>query len=493
MSINKLISQWDLIPSRQLQALKNELSSKVLKIYNTPTSEKKEFQSISPNEVKMYSCWPTVYSDAHIWNLRSYIFPDILKKILTITWYKVKHIINITDVWHLTDDASDWDDKMELRARKIWNTVWDISKRYTKAFIDDIQKLNIALPESFTKATDYIKEQIEMISILEQKWYTYTTSDWVYFDTKKFPEYHIFWKLDIENLNKWERVNFWEKRSVTDFALWKFSPQNEKRQMERESPWGIWFPWWHIECSAMIQKVLWDKIDIHTWWTDHIKVHHTNEIAQAKCCTWKDPVNYWLHWQFLVLDNEKRIWKSEWNSIKLSTLIEKWYNPLSYRYLVLMAHYRSFLTFSEDILLQAENGLKKLKAEIESIYNSSDLDKGFQVNQNAIDYLNTIFDELLDDLNTPKALAKFRSLLKDDSVSNEEKVIITHLLDQVLSLWLLQFSEDQIPDEILELANKRWTCKKEKDFKNADKIRKELETQWYMINDSKDSFTVSKM
>jgi len=468
-----------------LSNIKDSIKWKTLKIYNTP---KWKWQ------VLMYSCGPTVYSDAHIWNLRSYIFPDVLKKVLRIIWYKVKHIINITDVWHLTDDASDWEDKMELRAKKIWNNVWDISQKYTDAFIDDIQKLNIELPDNFTKATEYIDEQINMISTLEEKWYTYKTSDWIYFDTLKFPEYANFWKLDIKNLNKWKRVDFWEKKSVTDFALWKFSPKDEKRQMEWDSPWWVWFPWWHIECSAMINKELWKQIDIHTWWTDHIKVHHTNEVAQATCCNWVEPVNYWLHWEFLVLDSKKRIGKSEWNSIILSDLIKKWFDPLSYRYLVLMAHYRSFLTFSEDILNQAQAWLKKLKNEIKNILEKAEyVSNDLKIGKNTFNYINLIMNELLNDLNTAKAIAIFRESLKDNNLLNEEKVIIISIFEDIFSLWLLDIEKDDIPEDIIKLAEKRKEYREIRNYEESDKIRKEINKKWYEIKDKWDNYEIIKI
>lgn len=462
-------------------------------IFNTLSRKKQVFESIDDKKVLMYSCGPTVYSDAHIWNLRSYIFPDILKKTLRKIGYEVKHIINITDVWHLTDDASEWDDKMELMAQKKWENVWDISKKYTSKYIDDLNRLNIEMPNNFTKATDYIWAQIEMIEWLEKKWYTYNTSDWIYFDTSKFSSYCEFAHLDKENLRKWERVDFWEKRNSTDFALWKFSPNDwTKRQMEWDSPWWVWFPWWHIECSAMIWKELWSKIDIHTWWTDHIPVHHTNEIAQADCFHWSKTINYWMHWEFLVLDKNKRIWKSQWNSITLSTLLDNWFSPLSYRYLVLTAHYRSFLTFSFDALEQSEKSLKNLKSKIFKIYNNIDSWED-KISNDAKKFLITILNYFLDDLNTSMALVWIRNVIDSDNLTNFEKMFIVNYFDDILWLNLLNFSEfnnDEIPFEVKEQAEKRWLFKKEKNFLEADNIRIELEKLGYIILDEKDSYKI---
>lgn len=474
------------------------MSWKELTVYNTLTREKEKFKSIVDWEVKIYSCWPTVYSDAHIWNLRSYIFPDILKWALEMIWYKVKHIINITDVWHLTDNENDWEDKMELSSQRKWESVWEISEKYTSKFISDLNKLNIRLPDNFTKATNYIEAQIEMVRWLEEKWYTYKTSDGIYFDTSKFKDYPNFAKLDIENLNEWERVDFWEKKNKTDFALWKFSPKNwSKRQMEWNSPWWIWFPGWHIECSAMIWKELWKQIDIHTGWTDHIPVHHTNEIAQATCFHWNIPVNYWLHWEFLVLDKNKRIGKSEWNSITLESLIEKWFDSISYRFLLLTAHYRSFLTFSEESLTQAQNSLQRLKNEIKIV---NDLTSHNIENNNLsvkwIKYVELISKWLLDDLNTPIALAKLREMLKDKDINNNEKIKIIDYFDSIFRLNLLDFSslektKESIPEEITKIAEERWNYKINKDFKKADEYRHKLESMWYKVEDYKDHYILS--
>lgn len=497
MSILSIHTQAEApLTSGVVKWLLEKFACSTLTIYDTPSRKKRPFKSIQPNVVQLYSCGPTVYSDAHIWNLRSYIFPDILKKVLAKIGYRVDHIINITDVGHLTDDANDGDDKMELIAHKQQGSVWDISKRCTEAFMWDLKLLHIEFPKMFTKATEYIWAQIEMIDKLEQKWHTYCSGDGVYFDTSTFPKYAEFAWLDVDNLNEGERVSFWDKRNKTDFALWKFSPPTwPKRQMEWESPWWKGFPGWHIECSAMIWKELGDKIDIHTWWSDHIPVHHTNEVAQATCCNGTSPANYWLHGEFLVLDWNEKIGKSKWNSMTLSGLMEKGFDPLSYRYLVLMAHYRSFLTFSEPILKGAQTGLKNLKKDIKKISDAAQNWENILLTEDAEKFASKIMNCFLDDLNTPMALAAFREMLSS-KISSEEKVILIRLFDEIFDLWLLDFSwnsDESVPKEILQIAQRRWDLKSEKKFQEADEVRRELEKLWYKMNDGKDSFNVIKI
>lgn len=488
-----------------------------LHLNNTLTRKKEEFIPIEKNKVKIYSCWPTVYNYAHIWNLRSYIFPDILKKLLKHLWYQVQDMINFTDVWHLVSDWDTWEDKMEKSAREAWKNAWEISEFYSKAFEEDLRKLQIAFPWKFPKATDYIEEQIDLIRKLEEGWFTYTTSDWVYFDTDKFPEYWEMAKLKIEELEEWARVEVWEKRYKTDFALWKFSPENEKRQMEWKSPWWKGFPWWHLECTAMIFKELWNHIDIHTWWTDHIPVHHTNEIAQAQCATWEKYVNYWLHWEFLVLDKNEKMSKSEWNFITLNSLIEKWFNPLSYKYLALQNHYRSFLTFSFDILKSAEVSYLRLKESIRKIKRHSELvskssslwvcnlenkiskkdDPEINSGWQASFYNNEVLKALCDDLSTPKALVLIRELIKDENISSKEKISTIKKYDEILWLNLLDFSdlekEIEIPDEIKKLAEKRAQAKKDRNFELADKIRDEIKSKWFEVKDTREGFKINKI
>lgn len=469
-----------------------------MKLYltNTLTRKKEEFIPIEEWKIKIYSCGPTVYNYAHIWNLRSYIFPDILKKVLKNIWYEVKDMINFTDVWHLVSDWDFWEDKMEKSARESGKNAWEISEFYSEEYKKDLKNLNISFPWKFPKATDYIKEQIDLVKNLEEKWFIYKTSDWIYFDTEKFPNYGKMAKIKKENLEEWARVEIWEKKNKTDFALWKFSPENEKRQMEWESPWGKGFPGWHIECTAMILKELWEHIDIHTWGSDHIPVHHTNEIAQAECSTSKKYVNYWLHWEFLILDKNEKMSKSEWNFITLNTLIEKWFNPLSYKYLALQNHYRKFLTFSFEILKSAEISYFRLKKNIEKISKNKNFSEKIKWDKYK-KYESEILTAFCDDLATPKVLDLIRKLIKDEEILNEKKIEIIGKCDEILWLNLLDFSENNeeknIPEEIKKLAEKRVLAKKEKQFELADKIRNEIKEKWFELKDWRNWFEITKI
>src|SRR3989338_2131329 len=331
-----------------------------LLLYNTLGRKKQEFKPIKKGIVGLYTCGPTVYSYAHIGNLRTYIFEDILKRVLIENGYKVKHVMNITDVGHLTSDADTGDDKVEKSAKEQKKTVWDIAGFYTKVFQEDIAKLHILDPDIWCRATDHIKEQIELIKKLEKKGLTYKTSDGIYFDTSKFKDYGILGNIKAEGLKAGVRVEIGEKKNPTDFALWKFSPKDSKRQMEWKSPWGTGFPGWHIECSAMSMKYLGETFDIHCGGIDHVPVHHTNEIAQSEAATGKSFVKYWAHGAFLLLEKEKMA-KSGGNFITLQTLIERGYDPLDYRYFCFTAHYRSELKFSFDALTSCRAAFNILK------------------------------------------------------------------------------------------------------------------------------------
>lgn len=322
-----------------------------MKIYDTLTKEKVDISW----DIKIYSCWPTVYWEPHLGNIRYFFFCWLLQKTLKMYWCNVTHCMNITDVWHLTSDSDTWDDKMEKKAKEIGKTARDVSQEYTKKFELILENMNISF-DYLPKATDHIKEQIEMIEQLELKWYTYRTSDWIYMDTSLVKDYwKLIWQKHIDWLQSWARIDLWEKKNNTDFALWKFW---EWRDMQRETKRWIWFPWRHIECSAMSKKYLWD-IDIHTWWIDHIPIHHTNEIAQSECsCNHK--VKYRMHSQFLNID-WKKISKSLWNVVYLWEVLERWYSIKDLNYYFLQAHYRSFQDFTRDKLEQAKKARSKLK------------------------------------------------------------------------------------------------------------------------------------
>lgn len=461
---------------------------KNLTLYNTLTRKKEEFKTLEPGIAKMYCCGPTVYNYAHIGNLRAYFFEDILKRVLLYNGYNVKHVVNITDVGHLVSDDDEGEDKMEKGSSREGKTVWEIADFYTNAFMNDISLLNIIPPAIYCKATDNIREQIDMIICLEKKGYSYITSDGVYYDTSKFSDYGKLAKLDIEGLEEGKRIEFSnEKKNKTDFALWKFSQKNEKRQMEWESPWGTGFPGWHIECSAMSRKYLGDTFDIHCGGVDHIPIHHTNEIAQAEACTGKKFVNYWLHGEFLI-EEKGKMSKSSGEFLRLQTLIDKGYSPLDFRYFLLMTHYRKKIRFSFENLDAAKNGFNKLKLRIAEI-------KLLVVDSNVIEiertgkYLDKFIDCINNDLNAGEGLALTWEMLKDNNLNPSEKMLLTNVFDKIFGLDLnnVQALEKniEIPEEIIDLAEKRKIAKKNKDFKLADELRNRIKEKGYEVVDVK--------
>lgn len=473
----------------------------MLKLFNTLTRSKEEFIPIKQDELKMYSCGPTVYNYMHIGNLRTFFFEDILLRVLKYNNYNVKYVMNITDVGHLTDDEDQGDDKMEVMAKKLGKDVWEISKYYSDVFKKDIEKMNIIPPDIYTKATDYIKEQIDLIKCLEAKGFTYVTSDGVYFDTSKFPDYGKLAKLDIKGLQEGARIEFSaEKKNITDFALWKLSPKNEKRMMEWESPWGVGFPGWHIECSAMNKAVFGNHLDIHCGGVDHIPIHHTNEIAQSEACNGEKFVNYWLHGEFLDMGNIKMS-KSLGNFITLQTLEDNGYKPMEYRYFLLMAHYKKKLKFSFEGLDAARNGYKNLVSKITNLVDQSNLksqmsNDGPDVKTIIEDYRKIFLEKINDDLNMPEAMAVLWEVIRDENISAEAKLDLLYDFDKVFGLELNQISieknDAEIPDEIKNLAEKRAEAKANKNFKLADEIRNEIKEKGFELIDKKDGFEIKK-
>ena len=460
---------------------------KKLTLFNTLSRSKEVFEPIEPGLVKMYCCGPTVYNYAHIGNLRSYFFEDILKRVLLYNDYKVNHVMNITDVGHLVSDEDEGEDKMEKGSAREGKTVWEISEYYTEAFKNDIAKLNILPPTIYCKATDYIKEQIDLVRCLEAKGYTYITSDGVYFDTLKLSDYGKLARLDIEGLEEGRRIEFSdEKKHKTDFALWKFSPKDQKRQMEWESPWGVGFPGWHIECSAMSTKFLGKTFDIHCGGVDHIPIHHTNEIAQSEACYGVKFVNYWLHGEFLI-EEKGKMSKSAGGFLRIQTLIDKGYSPLHYRFFLLMTHYRKKIKFSFENLDAARNGYNNLKSKIAEIKseknNKSD-------NEELVDkYRDEFFDCINDDLNVTEALAVLWDVLKTEDLNPADKIFLAEEFDKIFGLDLDKVKalelNDVIPSEIIELAKKRKEAKLNKDFRQADEYRNMIKEKGYEIVDVK--------
>jgi cysteinyl-tRNA synthetase len=454
-------------------------------IYNTQSQRKELFKAINSESVTMYTCGPTVYSSPHIGNMRAYVHADLIKTILIDDGYIVNHVINITDVGHLTSDADIGDDKMEKQAIKEGVKSFEIAKKYEKEFLDDMEALNISLPTHMPRATEYIKEQINLIKLLEEKEYTYKTSDGVYFNTLKIKNYADIAQIGKEGIIEGFRVDMGEKKNGTDFALWKFSPKQTKRDMEWNSPWGLGFPGWHIECSAMAKSLLGKHIDIHTGGIDHIHVHHAAEIAQSTAAHNQTMANYWSHVNFLLTD--EKMSKSKGNIITVENLKDKGIDPMVLKFFYYLSHYRSELSFSMD--------LKNIEKAKKSYLNLNKKSIALLKEENNKTYVNfdiiKRFGEILrDDLNTPMALAFVFTTLKDETINNLTKLELMKKLDSILKLNIFSSFENEIPPYILKLAEKRWLLKIEKKWKEADKTRKEIESNGYTIEDTKDKYKI---
>ncbi|MBI4144970.1 cysteine--tRNA ligase [Candidatus Woesearchaeota archaeon] len=458
----------------------------MLKLFNTLSRKKESFKPITDKLVKLYTCGPTVYNYAHIGNLRTYIFEDVLKRVLLVNDFSVQHVMNITDVGHLTSDADTGEEKMELASKREGKSAWQLAEFYTKAFQKDLGRLSILPPNVWCKATDHIKEQIALVQELEKKRYTYVIpGDGVYYDTSKFKKYGKLAKLDIEGLKAGARVELVEgKRNPTDFALWKFSPTGAKRQMEWESPWGVGFPGWHIECSAMSMTHLGDKFDIHCGGIDHIPVHHTNEIAQSEAVTGRKWVNYWMHGEFLVIDQGKMA-KSGENFITLQALLDKGYHALDYRYFCLGAQYRSKLNFSWEALDAAKNAWRNLRDRIMDFRQNHTTKMGASFEKHKEAFL----DAINDDLNMPVALAEVWAVVKDETLGTHERLQLLEDFDRVLGLGIAQLVASQsqpLSPGLQQLLDDRAAARKLKDFKRSDELRKELLKQGIHVEDGPD-------
>jgi cysteinyl-tRNA synthetase len=453
----------------------------VLTLFNTLSRKKEDFVPINPPKVGFYSCGPTVYWYAHIGNLRTYLFNDLLKRVLLYNDFRVEHVMNYTDVGHLTSDEDHGDDKMELAASKENKTAEQIAKKYSDAFEEDCEKLNIISPDIVCLATEHIKEQIDMIKKLEEKGFTYKTVDGIYFDTSKIEDYGKLANLNIAGIEEGKRVSMGEKRNKTDFALWKFSEEPGKRQQEWKSPWGIGFPGWHIECSAMSSKYLGDQFDIHSGGEDHIHVHHPNEIAQSECCYDKKPwVKYWLHGAFLTFKGEK-VSKSKGGIYTVSELEKLGFDPLDYRYLCLNTHYRKQLSFSLDTLKSAKNTYDRLKNIVLDLKNnpSTQLTDDYDI------YVKDFEKAINDDLNIPVALSVLWNVLRDKKLGAKEKLDLAFEFDKVLGLDLKGLKDDHfIPGEINALVEQREQARKDKDYALADSLRDKIKEKGFEVRDS---------
>lgn len=480
----------------------------MLRLYNTLTRKSEDFKPSDPKSTGYYSCGPTVYDFAHIGHARTYIFSDILQRALEFNGYKVKRVMNVTDVGHLTSDADTGEDKLEKGAKREGKSVWEIAEFYTEDFLRMLDKLRIKKPEIICKATGHIPEMISLIATLEKKGFTYKITDGVYFDTSKFPEYGRLTGQTYEQLQKslkaGARVEMVSgKKHPTDFALWKFSPPANpglpKRQMEWTSPWGTGFPGWHIECSAMAMKYLGETFDIHTGGVDHIPVHHTNEIAQSEAATGKQFVRYWLHAQHLLVEGEKMS-KSLGNFLRVADIEKKGYRPLTLRYLFLTAHYRTAMNFTWKALDGAKTAYEGLLASVAGIKNLRD--KGGRENLSEeklekVDLYRAKFQEAVnDDLNTAKALAVVWEVVKSNIPAGDKYDLLV-LFDEVLGLDLqsvnVQSEEILIPDDVKRLIEQREVMRKQKKFKEADEVRKKIEESGFTVKDSETGAEVVKM
>ncbi len=444
------------------------------KLYNTLSKNKEVFTPINEPQVGLYTCGPTVYNYAHLGNLRTYVFEDLLKRILRYNGFEVKHVMNITDVGHLTGDMDMGEDKLELGAKREGKTAWEIAEFYTTAFKKDLHDLNIIEPDVWCKATEHINEQVYLISELEAKGFTYTISDGVYFDTSKVKEYNKLSHLPLEDLKEGARVEKnTEKKNPTDFALWKFSPAGVERQMEWPSPWGVGFPGWHVECSAMSLKYLGGMLDIHCGGIDHINIHHTNEIAQSESATGIKFFNYWLHGAFLNIAGGKKMAKSEGNFLTVeNALLKKNINPLVYRYSCLAVHYRKPMEYNDETMAGAQNSLEHIYHQVSDL----GLEKS-EINQ---EFKDKFISAINDDLNTPQALAIVQELLKS-KLSPSEKLATVLDFDLVLGLNLGKLSD--IPADVIELANDRKIAKINKDWARADELRGKIEARGFDVKD----------
>ena len=446
-----------------------------LKLYDTYTRSIREFQPLHPPEVGVYACGPTVYDYAHIGNLRTYIFEDILRRVLEFNGYRIKHVMNITDVGHLTSDADTGEDKMEKGSARTGKTAWEIAEYYAEAFMADMQALNIYQPAIWCKATEHIQDQIEVIRCIEAKGFTYRTSDGIYFDTSRLPDYGILGRLDIEGLQAGSRIEMGEKRNPTDFALWKFSPADKQRQMEWDSPWGKGFPGWHIECSAMSAKYLGTFFDIHCGGEDHITVHHTNEIAQTEACYGTHLANFWMHGYFLQLD-EAKMSKSSGEFLRIQSLVDRGYDPLAYRYFCMGAHYRAKLSFNWEGLDSAATALDRLRTMAYEWGEAGSIDEN---------YMQQFADQINEDLNMPRALAVTWDLARSSLPVPAKKATLL-AFDQVLGLRLAEYKpkEEIIPQEILALVEQRTQARAEKRWADADALRAQVSDAGYEIEDT---------
>lgn len=460
-----------------------------MKLYNTLTRTVETVQPLNPPEVTMYTCGPTVYDYAHVGHWFTYVRWDTVIRTLQYAGYSTKWVMNITDVGHLISDADDGEDKLEKGARREGKTAWEVAEFYTKDFIEGMNILNISKPDFLTKATEHIAEQIELIERLEAKGYTYVIDDGVYYDTTQFEGYAAFARLDLDDLQAGARVQYnTQKRNLSDFALWKFSPKDERRDMEWDSPWGKGFPGWHIECSAMSMKYLGDTLDIHTGGIDHIPVHHTNEIAQSEAVTGKRFSNVWLHSNHVMVNGEK-IAKSLGNGIRIQELITAGFSPESLRLHILESHYRSQSKFSWESLEASSNRLKRwrqisdLRWQPEDEYEDHD-DSALKFSGETS--LDAIRAALMDDMNTPIVLRHIDEVfdvIESSGINSSNGSTFENMLKIINNVLGVDLFGDDISDHQKQLIADRDMARMRKDWAGSDDIRDQLTAQGIGLRD----------
>ena len=452
-----------------------------MRLYNTLTRKIEDFTPLNPPKVGMYTCGPTVYDFAHIGNLRTYIFEDILRRVLERFGYQVNHVMNITDVGHLESDADDGDDKMALASKREKKSPWDIAKYYEKMFFKDCAALNLIKPTIVCRATDHITDMQAMVQQLIQKDYAYVVDGNVYFRISKFKDYAKLSKRNLDELLEGARVDIDNrKENGLDFVLWFSQSKFPNQIMQWESPWGRGFPGWHIECSAMASKYLGEHIDIHCGGVDHISVHHSNEIAQSEGCFGHQWVNIWMHGEFLVLDKGKMS-KSTGYFLTLKSLENHGFEALHYRYLCLGAHYRSQLFFSFEALQAAKNAFESLKNRVISW--KLDPQKGAHP-EKAARYLEQFNQALSNDLDMPVALSVLWEMVKDLSLGSKAQLNLITQFDQVLGLGVDKFEKVLLSEDLMALVQEREEARANKNWVLADELRKSLLEQGICLKDS---------
>ena len=470
-----------------------------IKLFNTMTRKLEEFKPLEEGKVGFYSCGPTVYHYTHLGNLRTFLHNDFLKRMFLANGYDVRHIMNITDVGHLTNDEDDsGEDKMEKGAARDNKSVWDIAKFYKDEFLRDFNDLNMIAPTVMPHATDYIAEQIELVQKLQELGYTYEIpGDGIYYDTSKFANYGALTGGSLSGNRAGARIVFNDaKRNPTDFALWKFSPTDTKRQMEWDSPWGIGFPGWHAECSAMSMKLLGNHFDIHTGGEDLSRVHHANEIAQSEPITGAPWVNTWLHYSFLLDKSGEKMAKSKGEFLGMDAIRKRGYDPMVYRYFVALGHYQSQLAFSWETMDASANGYANLVRRVAELLksNAAPIDTAIYNT-----WHNKMLSAMSDNLKTASVLVLVQDFIKSPDINNATKLALIEFTDDLLGLQfidrakkLADLEQESAPDEIVELAKQRANAKQNKDWATADALRNQIDAAGWTILDSKDGYKIVK-